>query len=86
MAREEAKLNPNAVLKPDWGLAAGAAPWPRVSPQHGWYQMTLEVMQKAQARAEQERARAGQAEDRSLGDAADKRRLRALLDEWDGKV
>ena len=48
--------------------------------------MTLEVMQKAQARAEQERARAGQAEDRSLRDAADKGRLRALLDEWDGKV
>ncbi len=67
-------------------LGAGAAPWPRVSPQHGWYQMTLELMQKAQACAEQERARAGQAEDRSLREAADKGRPRTLLDERDGKV
>ena len=59
-------------------LGSSAAPWPRVSPQHGWYQMTLELMQKAQARAEQERARAGQAEDRSLREAADKGRPRTL--------
>ncbi len=48
--------------------------------------MTLELMQKAQACAEQERARAGQAEDRSLREAADKGRPRTLLDERDGKV